>query len=330
MSKPGYLYCLHNVMFNYVSPNLYKLGKSNDVTKRLASYATSFLDKCEIKYSSEQVKDYDLAEKYLFFKLNQYRNKTDREFFECELATIIETMKDVIAEVNDGTMTNEEYKKLAKEITYDKLKAKWSNEMSNRITNQEIAEAKDITKKEYVQIISLPERSRIQRAQIKRHNFAQIWRTNNIDKEFIDTWRLTKQAIVNLRILLGTELGNVKQCKNNYRVKMILHTLGYCNNTVDLDKWVPADSFREAMFKVMKKCYPFTDSDKCRRIFKCKQNEANTLKSFLGSVNTLLKEWGLVISLRQKTHRIKIEGKRTNKPNNFYKLNYISNINQYL
>ena len=77
----GYIYCLYNVVFKYYGEDVYKLGKSNDVIKRLSGYTTSYLEDSEIKLQSKQLSNYGMAENILFHLLKDYRLKKNREFY---------------------------------------------------------------------------------------------------------------------------------------------------------------------------------------------------------------------------------------------------------
>lgn len=84
--EKGYIYCLYNEVFEHYGKNVYKLGMSNNVKKRLNGYTTSFLDDSKILVQSKELSNRSLAEEILFHLLGQYRIKTNREFFKCELS----------------------------------------------------------------------------------------------------------------------------------------------------------------------------------------------------------------------------------------------------
>jgi len=87
--KSGYLYCIYN---SFYDENTYKLGKTINLKKRINSYSTGYLDKCVVKYESEILNNYTLAENLLFHLLDKYRIKQNREFFKCELSVIIDNI----------------------------------------------------------------------------------------------------------------------------------------------------------------------------------------------------------------------------------------------
>lgn len=91
----GYLYCMHNEMFQFYGTNIYKLGWSTDYIKRKNGYTTPYIAKTTLKHVSQKIKHCLLAETLLFTKLQQYRIKSNREFFNCDLSIIIKTITEI-------------------------------------------------------------------------------------------------------------------------------------------------------------------------------------------------------------------------------------------
>ena len=63
--------------------------------KRFHSYVTPYIDPIEIKIISKKIIDKCIGEKILFQLLDEYRIKSNREFFKCELSIIKKTMDQV-------------------------------------------------------------------------------------------------------------------------------------------------------------------------------------------------------------------------------------------
>ena len=83
-----YIYVLHNSMFLHHGPNVFKIGYSKNVERRLHNYITFYIDEPEIVYRKEVAsKD---SEKQLHRLMESYRVKKTREFFDCPLQKIIE------------------------------------------------------------------------------------------------------------------------------------------------------------------------------------------------------------------------------------------------
>jgi len=87
--KSGYLYCIDN---SFYDKDIFKLGKTINLKKRISGYSTGYLDKCVVKYKSKILNNYTLAENLLFHLLDQYRIKQNREFFKCKLSVIIDNI----------------------------------------------------------------------------------------------------------------------------------------------------------------------------------------------------------------------------------------------
>lgn len=93
--KCGKLYVMYNPLFEFYGENVYKIGKSKNIEKRLMTYCTSYIDPPEFKYVSELVSDCGIAERLVFSELDQFRIRKNREFFKCDLGVIISSIKGV-------------------------------------------------------------------------------------------------------------------------------------------------------------------------------------------------------------------------------------------
>lgn len=97
----GYLYVLWHPTFEHYGPNVYKLGMTNNPSRRLQGYSPGFLDAVKYLYVSKEFANCHEAEKVLFFALKKERLKSHREFFQLplELAkTTIENLERLSAE----------------------------------------------------------------------------------------------------------------------------------------------------------------------------------------------------------------------------------------
>ena len=83
-----YIYVLHNSMFLHHGPNVYKIGYSKNVERRMHDYFTSYIDEPELVYHKEVASQN--CEKQLHRLMDAYRIKKTREFFDCPLQKIIE------------------------------------------------------------------------------------------------------------------------------------------------------------------------------------------------------------------------------------------------
>ena len=105
-STNGYIYIIYNEMYNFYGDNVYKIGKSYDIYKRISGYTTSYIKPVEIIFLSEECINYTLAEGYIFNKLNEFRLVNNREFFKAPKQTIIDIITTVINDVNKGVITH--------------------------------------------------------------------------------------------------------------------------------------------------------------------------------------------------------------------------------
>jgi hypothetical protein len=91
----GYLYCLYNDAFERFKQDendeVYKLGRTCNVSNRLASYSTYYVQPSQMLYVSQKFKDCTKAERVLFYILRKYRVSNKREFFKCDLELVKET-----------------------------------------------------------------------------------------------------------------------------------------------------------------------------------------------------------------------------------------------
>ena len=84
------------------------------------------------------------------------------------------------------------------------------------------------------------------------------------------------------------------------------------------------------MNKVQANGMLFTDTDKVQLLFGLHKKQIDTVKSFLGFLNRLLKGYGLMVRTEDKTVHVKIDNKRKSIKSNKYILSYKSNISNYL
>ncbi len=113
-AEKGYLYILYNPVFKEYGENVYKLGRTVNLTNRLKSYTTSFIEPSSFLYSSKCFHSSIKAERILFFVLRKYRIRDQREFFNIELQTAIETIKQI--EECTENQINKIYNRINKKI----------------------------------------------------------------------------------------------------------------------------------------------------------------------------------------------------------------------
>jgi hypothetical protein len=102
MTNNGYIYIFSNELFD---EDVYKIGKSKNVLKRLNSYTTSYIEPLKIEYISDICKNYSAIEHEVHLRLKRYRIKSNREFFKVKLETAIEIIINTINELDKLDVT---------------------------------------------------------------------------------------------------------------------------------------------------------------------------------------------------------------------------------
>ena len=102
-STAGYIYVMYNEMFGFYGEDVYKIGKTNNIGSRVASYTTSYITPVEVKYISPLASDYSLAERAVFQRLDGVRIARRREFFKVNVAEAVEIIEEIVASINNGT-----------------------------------------------------------------------------------------------------------------------------------------------------------------------------------------------------------------------------------
>ena len=100
-NNKGFIYCLYNPTFKSYGDNVYKLGKTKNLSSRISGYTTSYVDKSEYILTSMELNDKNIAEKLLFKELEKYRVSINREFFNCDIKIIKEAFEKVEKNCNN-------------------------------------------------------------------------------------------------------------------------------------------------------------------------------------------------------------------------------------
>ena len=98
----GYIYIIYNEIYNYYGENIFKIGKTKDITQRQSYYTTCYLEQVEIKILSVEVNNCTFAEKNIFELLKNKRIKKNREFFKLDnLKQAIEIIENEVNRINE-------------------------------------------------------------------------------------------------------------------------------------------------------------------------------------------------------------------------------------
>ena len=120
----GYIYIIFNDMFRHCGDNVYKIGKTKDITSRIQQYVTSYVKPVEIKYLSQPCVNYHIAEMLVFIRLNEQRLVGNREFFDINIELAVACIDNVVDFVNADTSGaqeeirahQEQYKQMKKQM----------------------------------------------------------------------------------------------------------------------------------------------------------------------------------------------------------------------
>ncbi len=94
VKQQGYIYCLYNICYSYISNKMYKIGMTYDCDKRLKIYNLNFIEKGKFLYTVF-VEDMHLAELITFIKLRDFRIYENKEFFICDIDVIKKTFDEI-------------------------------------------------------------------------------------------------------------------------------------------------------------------------------------------------------------------------------------------
>ena len=97
----GYIYILWNDMYKLYGDNVFKIGRTTDIQKRINCYTTVYIKPSEIKYISIKCDNYVLAEMLIFDFLKNNRIVNNREFFKINLNETIKIIEEVIYKINN-------------------------------------------------------------------------------------------------------------------------------------------------------------------------------------------------------------------------------------
>lgn len=208
----GYIYCIHNEMYNYYGPNIFKLGCTENLEKRIANYTTSYIEQPCYKITSKILCDNTIAEKLLFNKLKIYRIKNRREFFNCDL----EIIKIAIQETRDFLSKYDTRDKLI-ELAITNL-AIYRNEFTQYLTDTSSAyspinKTEDEVKEKEIDELILADKD-TDKFDVVKHKLAKTKHDKNIltAKHIRDTFglnHLDKPFLVDLK-----RVSNVEKFKN--------------------------------------------------------------------------------------------------------------------
>lgn len=232
--------------------------------------------------------------------------------------------------------------------TYEYKQIRMNKKAFNKdvILKDEILKADDINNETFNHLLDKQinnEASREDKILIERFMLKKDWKVDEITNEFIEKYYGKTHVLINLRCLLDKSLvtlymENQKgEMKTDFdgankleQIKMIdevIKKIGFdkvCDGT-KLDK----GAFDKNIEKVKSECQLFTNINKSQPMFgydKVKIGKISTVKQFMGFINSLFSEWGIVIKCVKNNKKVK--GKVIKIIS--YQSTYLDNINQYI
>ncbi len=167
----GYVYVLHNPIYNYYG-EVYKIGQTKDLNARIKSYITSYPEEPEIKYSIYCI-NYKSIEKEIHEKLKEYRINTNREYFKCSF-DLIKNVFDFYSTVREDHI-EELYKEQKKEETFKpQVKEDLPKEKIKKVLEQ------------------IQSKTKIKKSHINESSNSKMFRCDFCGNEFSDTSKFNR------------------------------------------------------------------------------------------------------------------------------------------
>jgi hypothetical protein len=219
-----------------------------------------------------------------------------------------------------------------------------SNFKKGSIVKDEIVDAKDIDDDTFNDLLSSQKNNtatREEKVQIEKHLYKKNWKVETIDKQFIEKYYGMTGTLQNLRIFSGKEIiepcltinaketidyDKTRKVEQLIMIKEVLAKLGFDkpdNNTL-LDR----PTFEIRINKVLTECKLFLQPEKSQPLFGYRKSKmaAASIQSFMGFINSIFNNWGLLIINSRKNHTI--NGKKTKVP--YYSLLYFKDMDKFI
>ncbi len=232
--------------------------------------------------------------------------------------------------------------------TFELLQNKRNNRKAinkGSILKEEIYNAPNIDINSFKEImikIKSNKATRDEKIMVDKYIFKKDWKVKEITKDFIELFYGKTNVLYNLRYLIDeNQIGSCVDGNNILYfnkaekleqikiVKEILTKLGYDN--VHDKKQIDREQFDKNKNIVLKSCELFKNPTKYEHLFRFENKKINSVKRFLGLINTILKEFGVQIKNKQNSNsKEKINGKWKTKKENVYYINFIDSICDYI
>lgn len=233
--------------------------------------------------------------------------------------------------------------------TYELKEKSCSKKTINKgsIMKEEILKADDIDNDTYEALLNKQksnQATRDEKMTIEKHIIKKDWNINKIDYDFMEKFYGKTHVLYNLRWLIDetkidpylmlkdekiVDFNKAEKLEQIKIIKELINKLGY--KSVTDEKSIDKKTFEENWKKTMTECQLFTNPIKCKPLLCIKyKKKLETTKAYLGFINTILKDFGFMIKVKQKNDKKKIEGKWKTVSSEFYFIDYPNEINKYI
>lgn len=227
--------------------------------------------------------------------------------------------------------------------TFELLQNKRNNRKAinkGSIMKEEIYNAPNIDINSFKEImikIKSNKATRDEKIMVDKYIFKRDWKVTELTKDFIELFYGKTNVLYNLRWLIDeNQIGScidgnnvlyfnkAEKLEQIKIVKEILTKLGYEN--VHDKKQIDREQFDKNKNIVLKNCELFKNPTKYEHLFRFENKKINSIKRFLGLINTILKEFGVQIKMIKCSKRIDGNIKKIYK----YIISFVNNINLYV
>lgn len=219
------------------------------------------------------------------------------------------------------------------------------------LTKDEILKADDINQSQFNMLLSKQienEASREDKIKVERFMIRKDWKIDGeITGDFLTKFYGKTGTLLNLRWLLDKSKLKVylndmddkykinfdvaNKLKQIEMIQEVINKLGF--NGIGTDQRLDKETFQKNVDDVIGSCELFIDPNKSQPMFgydKNKIRNINTNRQFMGFINSLFSEWGIVIKCTQKYTCTRTKNTKTTIAISYYSLHYKDNINNYI
>jgi hypothetical protein len=217
-------------MYKFYGDDVYKIGKAGNIEKRLTSYITGYIAPVELIYSSIICKNYSVCEKEVHIRLNEFRMKSNREFFKAKIEHIIDVIEKTVDELN--ILDDDELLKYHDDIkikTKPKLKCEKKEYIEEKleIVNDIILKCDEYTTEIIDKKITSKQLTNIISNSIALKNFKRT--------KYLFNLNINKLDATNTKAILGF----INSILNNYSLKIKAYQISKQNKNIPFYRLEP-------------------------------------------------------------------------------------------